>query len=548
MQALKHFTLEGQIVDVVNQRIISGVIEVEDGRIKRIKERAVNESHYILPGFVDAHVHIESSMLVPSEFARVAVTHGTIAVVSDPHEIANVLGVEGVKFMIENGKKVPFKFYFGAPSCVPATKYETSGASLGPSDVEKLLALPDVNFLTEMMNYPGVISKDSQVMKKLEIAKKAGKPIDGHAPGLSGDDLQQYINSGISTDHEASTFEEAFEKIQRGMMIIIREGSAARNFDTLSSLIQEYPAMVMMGADDLHPSDLLQGHVNVLVKRALALGYDVFRVIRAATYNPVKHYNLKVGLLQPGDPADMMVVNNLSDFKIKEVFIDGIKVSESGSCLVPPVPIQKPNRFRSGLVRPSDFVVKAEGRHMRVIKAYDGQLSTTAISVHPNVIGGEVVVDLENDILKIAVINRYQNDAPPFTAFVQGFGLKRGAMASTVAHDSHNIIVVGTNDEDMARAVNAVIEVKGGISVADKSDVFILPLPVAGLMSDMDGQTTARRFQLMEQFILSWGSNLKAPFMTLSFMALLVIPELKISDKSLFDGTNFAYVPLFIEM
>lgn len=548
MNAQKQFTLSGQIIDVVRQRVFSGYVEIDNGRIRRIKEKAVTESRYILPGLVDAHVHIESSMLPPSEFGRVAAIHGTVACVSDPHEIANVLGMDGIQYMIDDGRKVPFKFYFGAPSCVPATSFETSGAVISPADVERLLRQKEIRYLSEMMNYPGVLQHDEKVMKKIEAARRNKKPVDGHAPGLRGAEAEAYCQAGITTDHECATIEEAVDKIRAGMSILIREGSAARNFDALVRLIADYPQQVMLCSDDKHPDDLLKGHINDLVIRAMAEGIDVFKVLRACTYNPVKHYGLDTGLLQPGDPADFIIINNLSEFKVLETYVNGIKVAENGRSLCHAMNTETPNNFRASTVTPGSFKVEAAGRHIRVIKVTDGQIATDCFIGHPLIVDGFAVSDTDNDILKIAVINRYKSKAQPAVGFIRGFGLKCGALASTVAHDSHNIVVVGADDVAMSAAVNAIVANKGGIAAANGNEVFILPLPIAGLMSTLDATTVARRYELMDRLAHGWGVELRSPFMTLSFMSLLVIPKLKISDQGLFDSQRFEFSPLFVEI
>lgn len=548
MNSQKQYTLSGQIIDVVRQRVFSGYIEVDNGRIRKVKEKAVAESRYILPGFVDAHVHIESSMLPPSEFGRVATVHGTVACVSDPHEIANVLGLEGIQYMIDDGKKIPFKYYFGAPSCVPATPFETSGAVLTAADVERLLRQKEIRYLSEMMNYPGVLKGDQQVLKKLEAARRNKKPVDGHAPGLRGAEAEAYFNAGITTDHECETFEEALDKIRAGMTILIREGSAARNFNALVRLIADYPSQVMLCSDDKHADSLLKGHINDLVIRALAEGIDIFKVLRACTFNPVHHYGLDTGLLQPGDPADFIVINNLSELKILETYINGIKVAENGRSLCHAMNTETPNNFKAFPVNADSFAVKATGRHIKVIRASDGQITTNCFIAHPLIVNGKAISDPVNDILKIAVINRYKAKATPAIGFIQGFGLRCGAIASTVAHDSHNIVVVGADDEAMSAAVNAIVAHKGGIAAANGSEVFILPLPIAGLMSTLDAATVARRYELMDRLAKGWGSDLKTPFMTLSFMSLLVIPKLKLSDRGLFDSERFEFTSLFVEI
>ncbi|MFZ4706331.1 MAG: adenine deaminase [Bacteroidales bacterium] len=537
------FSVSGNIVDVKNLCVFKGTVHITDGRISAIEPGPVAEEHYILPGLIDAHVHIESSMLLPTEFARLAAVHGTVATVSDPHEIANVLGSEGVKFMINNSKKSPFKFYFGAPSCVPATPFETAGASLDISETEALLALPDIWYLSEMMNYPGVIYKDPEVMAKLSAAKKAGKPIDGHAPGLFGDNARLYAQAGITTDHECFTIEEALDKIRWGMKVLIREGSAARNFDALLPLLSEHSSDIMFCSDDKHPDDLVKGHINLLVKRAIAAGYDPLQIIRACTFNPVKHYKLDTGLLHPGDDADFIVADNLSDFNVLATYIRGRKVAENGYTLIQSVTEETPNKFFARAISEQDITIKSSPGTIKVQKALEGQLITEVLHVKPLMTDGCVTSDIGRDILKMIVMNRY---APmlPAIGFIHGFGLKHGAIASTVAHDSHNIIAVGASDKDIVNAVSLLVKNKGGIAFSDGGKSCILPLPVAGLMSNLDGYEVAHKYEEIHKLAKSLGSQLAAPYMTLSFMALLVIPALKLSDKGLFDGRTFKFTSL----
>lgn len=551
--------ISGQIVDVVNSRIFNGTIEIENGKILNIIEESQCQSQcqshcqcqsqIILPGFVDSHVHIESSLLVPTEFARLAVAHGSVASVSDPHEIANVLGTDGVKYMIEVGKKSPFKFYFGAPSCVPATCFETSGATLNSNDIEELMSSADIKYLGEMMNYPGVIFNDDEVMKKIESAHRHNKPIDGHAPLLSGDDLKKYCASGISTDHECSSVEEAMEKISLGMKIQIREGSAANNFDNLISIIKDYPDSVMFCTDDAHPHELIKSHINGLIKRAIYLGYNPLDVIKAATLNPVRHYNLEVGLLQRNDPADFVVIDNFNDFNILKTYINGELVAENGKSLLPDVKVDAINNFVAEKVTADDFKVIDEGKDINIIGVINGELLTEKIiaktqSHKVQSSSFNLVSDIENDILKIAVINRYEKKKPA-VAFIKGFGLKRGALASSVAHDSHNIIVIGCDDESMAKAANMIIENKGGFAVCSDDVKKCLPLPVAGIMTNDDAFKVADDYLEIRDLAKSLGSPLSDPFMTMEFMALLVIPKLKLSDKGLFDCEKFELIPLF---
>ena len=533
--------IEANLVDIRRREIYPARIVTEGNRVRSVTKSDTPCSTYLLPGFIDAHIHIESSMLPPSEFARLAVRHGTVATVSDPHEIANVLGIEGVEFMLGNAGKVPFKFYFGASPCVPATPFETSGATLGVEEVKALLRRPQIKYLSEMMNFPGVISGDTDILAKIEAAKALGKPVDGHAPGLRGEDLKRYINAGITTDHEAFTYEEGLEKIQNGMKIIIREGSAARNFEALSPLIKSHADMLMFCSDDRHPNDLYREHINALVKRAVAKGYDLFDVLRIACLNPIEHYGLDVGSLGAGDRADFIEVDNLSDFTVLRTVIDGETVAKNGTTLIPSVPIPEINNFHTGGKRPEDFALPF-CENVEVIQAVDHELITHEMVVSLKNVPADHVGDPEHDILKIAVVNRYE-DAPPAVAYVNGFGLKRGAIASSVAHDSHNIIAVGCSDEAIAEAVNLVIEAQGGVCALNDTQKHLLPLRIAGIMSAGDGFEVAAKYEALDRFAKeALGSTLDTPFMTLSFMALLVIPELKLSDKGLFDGRTFHFI------
>lgn len=532
-------TIRGQIVDIRNQTVFPGEVTVENGMITCIIEVASADPHFIIPGFIDAHIHVESSMLVPSEFARMAVVHGTVATISDPHEIANVLGIDGVTYMIDNAKKVPFKCHFGAPSCVPATSFETAGADIGPNGIRTLMAMSDIHYLAEMMNYPGVLFDDNMVMEKIRIALESGKPIDGHAPGLRGDALQKYISAGITTDHECFTFDEALEKLQRGMKVLIREGSAAKNFDALAPLLHDHWENMMFCSDDKHPDDLALGHINQLCARAVALGVDVFKVLQVACLNPIAHYNMNVGQLREGDPADFIVVNDLTNFKVLQTFINGQHVASLGESLIASVPFDVPNKFDCSSKSHLDFRIPA-ATSVRVIEALDGQLITQEIHMEAKVEHDASVCDVDRDLLKIAVVNRYR-DAAPAVAFIRNFNLKRGAIAGSVAHDCHNIVAVGTSDEEICRAVNLIIENKGGICAVDGPSEKVLPLPVAGIISQLDGWETGKRYQEIDAMAKSMGSTLRAPFMTLSFMALLVIPDLKLSDLGLFSGKDFEF-------
>lgn len=535
--------IQGQIVDIINRRIYSGEITVENGKIIAIVEKNHEVKNYILPGFIDAHIHIESSMLVPSEFAKLAVLHGTVATISDPHEIANVLGKDGVYYMIENSKKVPLKFHFGAPSCVPATSFETAGAIIDSEGIKELMASPDIYYLAEMMNYPGVLFDDEEVLKKIQWAKHFGKPIDGHAPGLRGENVKKYISAGITTDHECFTFDEAQEKLSLGMKVIIREGSAAKNFNALIDLLPEHYENMMFCSDDKHPDDLIVGHINLLCARAVAIGMDVFKVLQAACVNPVHHYKMNVGLLKENDAADFIVVEDLTNFNIIQTYIDGKLVAENGQSFVKHVPFETPNNFNITSKTITDFEIPSNAKTIRVIEALEGQLITNEIHHECLLENGKIISDVKNDILKMAVVNRYQNTKPA-VAFIKNFGLKKGAIASSVAHDCHNIVVVGTSDEEICNAVNLIIKNTGGICAVNGAENKSLALPVAGIISDKDGWETGKLYEEIDAMAKALGSNLRAPFMTLSFMALLVIPDLKLSDKGLFSGNTFSFVDL----
>lgn len=537
--------VSGNIVDVLKAEIFPGTLLIAEGRIKDIARDDKDYPNYLIPGFIDAHVHIESSMLVPSEFARIASIHGTVATVSDPHEIANVLGIDGVRYMIENARSVPVKYYFGAPSCVPATEFETSGATLGVNEVEELLRTKEIHYLAEVMNFPGVIHDNPEVHEKISLAHKYGKPVDGHAPGLRGNDLKKYISAGITTDHETLNREEALEKIRLGMKILIREGSAAKNFDALITLVDEYPDCCMFCSDDKHPDDLMQGHINEMVKRAARLGIDHMKVLRAACVNPVLHYGINTGLLQPGNSADFLVVDNLRDFTVLKTFIRGEIVAESGRALIPRSEVRLVNRFYTERKRAEDFILPAKGEHIRVIEAIDEQVITRELIEVAAVSNGNTISSAERNIHKIAVVNRYR-DTNPAIGFVRNFGLIDGALASSIAHDSHNIIAMGVSDEDICRAVNLIIEHKGGICAVSRDREMILPLPVAGIMSNEEYTEVAEKYSALDRMAKELGSFLHAPFMTLSFIALPVIPKLKLTDQGLFNAEEFKFVDLFV--
>ncbi len=538
--------IEENICCPVSKRIFFGKIIINNGKISEIIDLgSPKDTFYILPGLIDAHIHIESSLLVPAEFARGAVRHGTTATVSDPHEIANVMGISGIEYMIESGRLTPFKFNFGASSCVPATTFETAGATLTVDDIDNLLRRDEIKYLSEMMNYPGVLNEFPDVIAKLKTAQKYGKPIDGHAPGLKSKDAEKYISMGISTDHECFQLDEALDKIRYGMKIIIREGTAAKNFEALHSLLSSHPEMCMFCSDDKHPDDLLVGHINKIMARAVTKGHDFFNVLRAATLNPVKHYNLNSGLLQLGDCADIAIVKDVVNFDVVATLIDGKYVFKDGNCLIERFPIKVINNFNCNPKNIEDFKIYSNNSKVRVnvIEAIEGQLITNRLIEELEVLNGEITSDIDKDILKIAVVNRYK-DAPPAVGFIKNFGLKQGAIASSVGHDSHNIIAVGTNDKDLCRAVNLLIEHKGGLSLVYDSEEDVLPLPVAGLMSIEDVETAGRKYSELNQKSHKLGCILNSPYMTASFMALLVIPYIKLSDMGLFDGGKFQFIDL----
>ena len=537
--------ISGNIVDILQKTIYPGTLRIENGRIAAIDREETPYNTFILPGFIDAHLHIESTLLVPTEFARLVVGHGTVAVVSDPHEIANVLGIAGVEYMLADSRRTPLKINFGAPSCVPATSFETAGAAFGPSEVDALLNRDDIWFLSEMMNYPGVITGDPQVATILQIARNHIKPIDGHAPGLRGPDLTTYIAAGITTDHETVTFDEGEEKLNKGMKLMIREGSAARNFDTLWPLIDRYPEKCMLCTDDIYPDELAKGHINGLVRRAVAKGADTMNVLQAACVNPVHHYSLDVGLLRPGDAADFIVVDNLQDYNIISTCIQGRYVAEQGKPLLPSTKSAPVKGIAVEKRKAADFSIKPAGKKMRVIEAIDGQILTNLVYAAPRIADGQVVSNPEEDVVKFAVVNRYQTAAPAI-GFIRGFGLQQGAIGSSVGHDAHNILAIGVTDEAICAAVNLIIDNQGGLAAVSEDKQKVLPLPVAGLMANYDGFEVAARFAALNKLVKKLGCRLQAPFMTLSFMSLLVAPRLKLSDKGLFDSEHFRFIDLFV--
>ena len=539
-----HFSIKANILDPVNRQMGYGEVTVQNGRIGSVSITGSlkDGEPFLMPGFVDAHIHIESSMLTPPAFAAIAVRHGTVATISDPHEITNVCGIEGVRYMVELGKQSGFKFFFGAPSCVPATTFETAGAALLLSDIRELFHNNEVHYLSEMMNYPAVLNDDPLVMDKIELAKEFNFPVDGHAPGLMGKDARKYASAGISTDHECTSLEEAMDKLDANMKIIIREGSAAKNFNALHPLIKSNPDNVMFCSDDKHPDDLLNGHINLLVTRSLGLGYDLFDVLKIACVNPVIHYQLDIGLLRKDDAADMIMIKDLTTFQVLATWIEGRQVYDGEKVNLPHVSIPMINSFNIGPVSSSDFSLELKRGNSNIIVAVDGAIVTEQEKIFMEEELFES--DIERDILKIVVVNRYFK-APPAIALIKGFGLRKGAIASSVAHDSHNIVAVGTSNSDLANCINEIIRHKGGVSATDGNKVQILPLPVAGLMSSLEGEAVGKAYETIDHFVKEeLMSTLTSPFMTLSFMALLVIPSLKLSDMGLFDGLRFEFTPL----
>lgn len=549
-------TVTGHIVDVIGERIFDGTVYVKDGiieRITRTESLQGTDIPYIMPGFVDSHMHIESTLLLPENFAKLAVSHGTVAVVTDPHEIANVLGRDGIEFMLANASKVKFHFNFGIPSCVPSTCFETAGAAITSDDIKELITRDEFYGLAEMMNYPGVLNGDPEVMAKIRYALEAGKLVDGHAPDLTGDVARKYIDAGISTDHEVYSLENAQERVEMGMKIQIREGSAARNFETLRPLLDRdgFKGRMMICTDDIYPDELQQGHINLIAARAAAYGTSIWNILHAACVLPVKHYKMHTGLLQPGDNADFILVKDLRNFKVLQTWIDGEPVFDNGRLNIyreGQTPAAQdstlPNKFCASPVSIEDLKVKATGNMMKVILATEGSLYTEVMDAQPKVEKGFVVSDTDRDILKLVVYNRY-TPARPAVAFISGFRLKRGAIASTIAHDSHNIIALGADDKDIVKAVNELVKSRGGLCIVDGEKMKTLALPVAGLMSPLEGPVVGQTHKELKAMAAAQGCGFAAPFMTLAFMALPVIPELKLTDIGLFDGMRFRFTNLF---
>ncbi|WP_028580143.1 adenine deaminase [Desulfogranum japonicum] len=547
MRQLK--TVSGTLVDIPNRNMFGARIDVsEQGDIESITADSNPEPGFILPGFVDAHVHVESSMLGPVAFAREAVRHGTLGVVQDPHEIANVLGIKGVDFMLAEAARTPLFFATGAPSCVPATPFETAGAELDHNDITQLLARNEVTHLSEMMNVPGVLNRESGVMAKLEAARQHGKPVDGHAPGLRGADLSTYVQAGISTDHECLDLDEALEKAAAGLSIQLRYGSAARIFTPLLPLIDRFPQSCMFCSDDKHPDDLMRGHIDEMVRIAVQEGIDIFHVLQAACVNPVLHYSLPLGLLREGDRADWIEVEDLQTFHVKRSVLKGKVVAEKGVSVLPmEEPLDQPNQFLLQPITSGSLRVPAKQGACRLITVTDGDLITGSVTCFPTIVDGTVVADASRDILKLVVCNRYAEYPEPAVAMVSGIGLQRGAFAASIAHDSHHLVAVGCDDTALERAINMVIGSKGGLAAVDgQGREELMPLPVAGLMTTMNCEQAAESYIRLNALVRACGCPLHAPFMTLSFLSLPVIPNLKLTDQGLFDGIQFRRVGFWV--
>ncbi len=536
-------TIEGNIVDVVTRTTKKGIVYF-DTKIRKIEyDDTVLKNQYIMPGFVDAHVHIESSMLTPVEYSKVALKHGVVAAITDPHEIANVCGLDGVLFMIENAIHTPMKIFFGAPSCVPATDFETSGGKILPNDIEYLFKNSYCSHLSEMMNYPGVIFNDTSVCEKIAIAQKYGMVIDGHAPLLNGNDLQKYIDAGISTDHECTNLTEAYEKIAKGMKIMLRNSSASKDFDVLIDLIKTHPDDVMLCTDDCHPDDLYKGYINKMVKVAIDKGYNFYDVMCAATKNIVNHYNFNIGLLQQGDDADFIVLDNIDDFHIRSTYISGNEVFSNNTIQFSPFKSEVVNNFYTNIIDERSIVAKNINKPINVIQIVPDSLLTKRIDFLPSNNAPTITSDIKTDILKVVVLNRY-TESKPQVGFIKGYGLKKGSIASTVAHDSHNIIAVGVTDDAIVGVIKRIQQLKGGLVVYDGKEYRELGLPFAGLMSDKPCEIVAKEYEQLNSFAKTLGTQLNTPFMTLAFLSLLVIPELKIGDKGLFDVNQFKFIEL----
>ncbi|MDY4521351.1 MAG: adenine deaminase [Bacteroidales bacterium] len=542
-------------VNVISRSISTAEIKFGDTieEINVLKKEPTDGLPYCTPGLIDAHVHIESSMLSPQRFAEMVIPHGSVGVVCDPHEIANVLGEDGVRFMIDDAHKSPLNFYFCIPSCVPSTPFETNGAVFGPIQVRNLV--DECVALAEVMNYPGVVNADPKMMEEIAIAQEAHIPVDGHAPGLMGEDLKKYVAAGVSTDHECYSLSEAKEKIALGMKVLIREGSAARNLDALQSLLKSNPYNVMACTDDAHPDDIRErGHIDKFFLRALEMGISIFDIFQILSVNPVSHYKLDCGLVQVGDKSNFLLLNSLKEFSLRSVILNGQEAYNSVQGLAYdylPNPL-KPNNFVDRSFTDADFqlVAPSNDPKLRVIVQLKDQIVTQSLVWQSKAKAqAEVKSDIDNDIVKIAVVNRYDAQAPVVNGFIKGTGLKSGAMASSIAHDSHNVVIIGADAQSMRLAAEAIFASKGGIVVVNDNAVAgQLELPIAGLMTNDNFNVVADKYQwLIRTAQEKLGVDLSSPFMSMAFMSLLVIPSLKIGDKCLFDVDTFSPVDVFVK-
>jgi len=550
---------EAQVLDVFSGKIERKDVAIKDGYVAALgldfpaQETIDLKGAYLIPGYIDAHIHLESSLVSPAQFCKVTLARGTTALIADPHEIANVLGVEGVEYMLRITQNLPLDIFFTAPSCVPASPLETSGAVLGAKELEPLLDHPRVVGLGEVMNFPGVINGDTQLLEKIQLALSKGKKVDGHAPGVTGEALSAYVAPGITSDHECVHLKEAEEKLKRGMYIMIREGSTAKNMSALIPLVRAFGvSRFMLVTDDRHPQDLLEeGHMDFLLRKAVYMGIAPNLAVRMATFNPAFYFNLRRrGAIAPGYIADMVVVKDLRDFFPMWVFKGGRMMAQDGTLLEnidTSLPEPPPPSFHIKLP-PQPFRIPARGKKARIIVVIPNQIVTEMEEAEPTVKDGEVVADPARDLLKVAVVERHMATGNVGVGLIKGFGLQKGALASSVAHDSHNVVVVGTSDEEMLLAVKKVEDMGGGLVVVKGQETLAaLPLPLAGLVSLDPVEVVARKVQELHRAALQLGCALDNPFMALSFLALPVIPRLKITDLGLVDVEKFQVVDVFLE-
>lgn len=538
--------IKGNILNVFTDEIYPGEIKIEHGIIESIKEVNADFNDIIVPGFIDAHIHIESSMLTPSRFAEIALRHGTTSVIADPHEIANVMGMDGIDYMIDDAKKTPLKYYFTAPSCVPATKFEKSGATISPNIIDNLLSRPEFVALGEVMDYNAVISNEKSILEKIKIAKKYHKPIDGHAPLLSGKNLQKYVKHGVITDHESTTKKEVAEKKRMGMKIMIREGSESKMLEKLI-----YSNCDFIVSADLKPEDLINGHLDKCLRKAVDYGMDPYEAIKLVTINPAEHYNLNAGSISPGKSADLVFIDNLRDFTVKRVVINGNTIFKKQKLLFRANPRPIDTTLHVSLTKPEDFDLKAQNpahksATVNLINVSDNTIITKQSSAKLSIQKKTIIPSVFEDILKISVVDRYGGNTIS-NGFVKGFGIKNGAIASSVSHDSHNIIVVGTNSEYMSRATNHLIENKGGLAAISNQAKLDVTLPIAGLMSDKPAKVVANNSAKLNELVSNMGCELSSPFTSLSFMALPVVPEVKMTTNGLFNVNTHQFIDIIKE-